>query len=179
MAGKGKKGKGKKGKKGKEEEEPKDEYMEMDGSRLEKTLAMLKEKWTESKVYRNMLQIEKDMIHDFYHNTRTEIKELDAEIKNFDTKMQELEEHHNVEKKVYEQKVKHLDYEHDNSCNRVKNQAQTNMKEENQEHKESEKVMVKEKKDQKDDYARDDLNNIAEIEEKEKDLDANLKEIQF
>jgi len=72
-----------------------------------------------------------------------------------------------------------LDYEHDNSCNRVKNQAQTNMKEENQEHKESEKVMVKEKKDQKDDYARDDLNNIAEIEEKEKDLDANLKEIQF
>jgi hypothetical protein len=102
MAGKGKGKKGKKGKKSKEEVEPEDEYMTMDGTYLEKTLKMLKEKWDESKVYRNMLQIEKDMIHDFYHNTRTEIKELDAEIKNFDTKMQELEEHHNVEKKVYE-----------------------------------------------------------------------------
>jgi hypothetical protein len=51
------------------------------------------------------------------------------------------------------------------------------MKNERQAHNENEKVMLKEKKDQKDEYARDDLNNIAEIEEKEKDLDANLKEI--
>ena len=35
-----------------------------------------------------MLQIEKDMIHDFYHNTREEIKELESEIRNFDTKME-------------------------------------------------------------------------------------------
>ena len=29
------------------------------------------------------------MIHDFYHNTREEIKELEARVRNFDTKMQE------------------------------------------------------------------------------------------
>jgi hypothetical protein len=52
------------------------------------------------------------MIHDFYHNTCTEIKETESEIKNFDTKMQELDDAHRVEIKVYMQKVKHLEYEH-------------------------------------------------------------------
>ena len=75
----GGKKKGKKGKKGaKEEPEPEDDYMKMDGSTLEKTMAALKEKLADSKVKRNLIQIEKDMIHDFYHNTREEIKELDA-----------------------------------------------------------------------------------------------------
>lgn len=99
MGGKKKKGKKKKGKK--EEPEPEDEYMKMDGNTLEKTMADLKERLTDAKIKRNLIQIEKDMIHDFYHNTRSEIKETEAEIKNFDTKMQELEEAHRVEIKVY------------------------------------------------------------------------------
>lgn len=44
-----------------------------------------------------MLQIEKDMIHDFYHNTREEIKELDAQVKNYDTKMQVANEKHRTD----------------------------------------------------------------------------------
>jgi hypothetical protein len=70
--------KGKKGKKNKEEKEPEDHYMLMKGDQLEITIANLKEKLQDAKIKRNMLQIEKDMIHDFYHNTREEIKELDA-----------------------------------------------------------------------------------------------------
>jgi hypothetical protein len=82
-----KKKKGKKGKKGREEPEPEDQYMTMKGEQLEINIANLKEKLQDAKIKRNMLQIEKDMIHDFYHNTREEIKELDASITNFDTKM--------------------------------------------------------------------------------------------
>jgi len=63
------------------------------------------------------------MIHDFYHNTRSEIREHEAEVKNFDTKMQELEEAHRVEIKVYMQKVKHLEYEHGNNCEGVQAEA--------------------------------------------------------
>ena len=59
------------------------------------------------------------MIHDFYRNTRQEISENESEIKNFDTKMQELEEAHRVEIKVYMQKVKHLEYEHQNNADKV------------------------------------------------------------
>jgi growth arrest-specific protein 8 len=109
MGGKKKGGKKKKGTK--EEPEPMDEYMKMDGATLEKTMAALKDRLEEAKVKRNLIQIEKDMIHDFYNNTRAEIKETEAEIKNFDTEMQKMEEAHRAEIKVYIQKVKHIEYE--------------------------------------------------------------------
>jgi hypothetical protein len=41
------------------------------------------------------------MIHDFYHNTRSEIKELEARVKNLDTDMQTLEESHRTQIKVF------------------------------------------------------------------------------
>jgi len=119
MGGKKKKG-GKKGKKPKEEPEPDDDYMKMDGETLDKNMSTLKDKLAEAKIRRNMLQMEKDMIHDFYHNTRSEIKELEARIKNFDTDMQEKESQHRTQIKVYMQKVKHLEYEQGNNCDRVK-----------------------------------------------------------
>ena len=60
------------------------------------------------------------MVHDFYHNTRQEIKELEARIKNLDTDMQDLEGVHRTQIKVFMQKVKHLEYEHGNNCDKVK-----------------------------------------------------------
>jgi len=88
MGGKKKGKKGRKGKKGKKEEpEPEDEFMKMDGASLEKNMAALKEKLTDAKIKRNLIQIEKDMIHDFYNNTRKEITEHEAETTNFDTQM--------------------------------------------------------------------------------------------
>ena len=77
--------------------------------------ATFKEKLVDAKLTRNMLQMEKDMIHDFYHNTRSEIKELEAKIKNLDTDMQTKEEGHRTELKVFMQKVRHLEYDHGNN----------------------------------------------------------------
>lgn len=65
--------------------EPDDHYMTMKYDQLELTVAALKQRYEEAKCKRNMLQIEKDMIHDFYHNTRAEIKEKQATIENLDT----------------------------------------------------------------------------------------------
>ena len=48
-----------------------------------------------------MLQMEKDMIYDFYQNTRAEIKELDARIMNLDTDTQTEQEKHNAVIKVF------------------------------------------------------------------------------
>ena len=170
MGGKGK-GMKKKKKGPREEPEPDDEFMKMDGATLEKTMAALKEKLNDAKIKRNLIQIEKDMIHDFYHNTRSEIKESEAEIKNFDTKMQELEEAHRVEIKVYIQKVKHLEYEHSNNAERVQAEAAYLMKEERNHHLDNEKDMRKDKKNQKEEYERDEMSNIGQVEEKEKDLE--------
>jgi len=41
------------------------------------------------------------MIHDFYSNTKNQITEVNSEIKNYDTKMENLENHHWVQIKVY------------------------------------------------------------------------------
>ena len=90
--------------------------------------------------------MEKDMVHDFYHNTRSEIKELEARIKNFDTDMQTMEEVHRTQIKVYMQKVKHLQYEHGNNCDRVEVDARRIMKEERVHHVENDKDMLNKKK---------------------------------
>ena len=172
-----KKKKGKKGKKGaKDEVEPEDDWMKMDGETLEKNMTNLKEKLVDAKIKRNMLQMEKDMVHDFYHNTRSEIKELEARIKNFDTDMQSMEEVHRTQIKVYMQKVKHLQYEHGNNCDRVEVDARRIMKEERVHHVENDKDMLNKKKQQKSEYDGEDRTNIGEIEHKEKELDQNLKD---
>jgi hypothetical protein len=48
--------------------------------------------------------------------------------------MQELEDAHRVEIKVYMQKVKHLEYEHTNNCERVQAEGAFLMKEERTHH---------------------------------------------
>ena len=90
-----------KGKKPKEVPEAIDELTPLDGATLEKTMAALKEKLQDAKIRRNLVQFEKDLIHDFYNNTRTDIKDSEAEIKNFDTSMQEMENGHRIEIKTY------------------------------------------------------------------------------
>lgn len=122
-------------------------------------MAALKEKLVDAKIKRNMLQMEKDMVHDFYHNTRAEIKEIDARIKNFDTDMQSMEEVHRTQIKVFMQKVKHLEYEHENSCARVKTDAQKILKEERMHHIDNDKDMLSKKKEQKQQYMGDDSTN--------------------
>jgi len=124
-----------------------------------------------------MLQMEKDMIHDFYHNTRSEIKELEARIKNLDTDMQTLEEKHKTQIKVYQQKVKHLEYEHGNNKDQVINEANKLMNEEKGYHTDKEKDMIKDKKKYKDEYIRDQISNATQIENEEKDFDLEIQEL--
>ena len=169
--------KGKKGKKGKEEPEPEDGYMTMKGEQLQITIENLKEKLQDAKIKRNMLQIEKDMIHDFYHNTREEIKELEARVSNFDTLMQNSEESHRTDIISHMQKVKHLEYEHLNSCDGVKGDAQGDMTEERNYFLDNEKDNLKSKGERKEAYSRDEMANIAEVEEYEKTLQDSVNDL--
>ena len=157
--------------------DPDDPLMQYDSQRLLTTQQDLLDKLSTAKVRRNMLQMEKDMIHDFYHNTRQEIKELEARIKNFDTDMQTLEEDHKTQIKVYQQKVKHLEYEHSNNKEQVVIQANSLMNEEKNHHTDNEKEMIKDKKKYKDEYIRDQISNATHIENEEKDFDLEIQEL--
>ena len=105
---------------------------------------------------RNTLQIEKDMIHDFYQNTREEIKELEAEIKNFDTKMQMEEETHNTLVISHQQKVQHHEYEHQEAIEQTKAEGQDIMAEEDAHHHATESTNRNGKQNKKEDYERND-----------------------
>ena len=69
------------------------------------------------------------------------------------------------------QKVKHLEYEHGNNCDRVKIDSQKVMKEERLHHTDKDKEMLKDKKKYKDDYTKDEIQNQGDIDNREKELD--------
>jgi DNA repair exonuclease SbcCD ATPase subunit len=61
------------------------------------------------------LKITQDKINNFWDITKNELAQAKAELLNKDREMEELEEKHQVEIKVYKQKVKHLLYEYQNN----------------------------------------------------------------
>ena len=142
MGGKKKGKKGRKGK-GKDAEEPPNKFQGMLGEVLEITLKSLKDKLEDAKIKRNWLQIEKDMMHDFYHNTRSEISEIEAKITNFDTKVQESEAAHRTDKISLKQKIAHLEFEHRQNQDQVKTYALEQMGGERVYHQDIEKTNLK------------------------------------
>lgn len=118
------------------------------------------------------------MIHDFYHNTREEIKELDARITNYDTRMQDSESKHRTEIISHMQKVKHLEFEHVDACGTVKSEALDDMKLERKHHTDTEKSNLESKAERKETYLVNDKANIAEIEEREEELKRKVRDLQ-
>jgi hypothetical protein len=138
---------------------------------------MLKEKLNDGKIKRNLIQIEKDMIHDFYTNTKNEMKQIDSEVTNFESSMEELEQAQSTEIRVYMQKVKHLEYDHKNSLSKVELESKTVMKDENEFHQNNEKEARKGKADLKQQYGETDSSNIEEVNKTEDNLKTELEEI--
>lgn len=174
----GKKKKGKKGRKKKEEPEPEDEFFTMRGEQLEITITNLREKLQNSKMQRNTLQIEKDMIHDFYQNTREEIKELESQIKNFDTKMQKEEDTHNTLVVSHLQKVQHHEYEHGEQVDMVKAQGAEIMRDEDTYHQGIESKNRDTKRQDKAEFEQNDQANISEIEGLDKSAKQTIEELE-
>jgi hypothetical protein len=83
----------------------------MPAPELEGNLKLFKEKVAEIKSKRNYIQMDRDMVEQFYHNTELEIEELRTEILNKETDGENMQLGHNTEVKVFLQKLKLLEYE--------------------------------------------------------------------
>ena len=66
--------------------------------------------------------------------------------------MQQAEKTHRTQITSHMQKVKHLEYEHMNSCDQVKSDAKEDMQEERKHHTSHEKDNLKDKQFKKDEY---------------------------
>uniref|UniRef100_A0A8C3B2D0 Dynein regulatory complex subunit 4 n=1 Tax=Cyclopterus lumpus TaxID=8103 RepID=A0A8C3B2D0_CYCLU len=93
---------------------------ELSKEQMEEHIVRLREELDREKEERNYFQLERDKIHTFWEITDSKLEEVKAEKKNFDTDIEEDEGRHQVEVKVYKQKMKHLLCEHQNTISELK-----------------------------------------------------------
>jgi len=86
--------------------------MPMDLETLKKELASIKEKLLEERIKRNYIQMEKEMIFDFYNTTRKDLEEARTMVVVHDHDIEQAEEDHKIEMTVYMRKLQYLEHEH-------------------------------------------------------------------
>ncbi|XP_015262197.1 PREDICTED: growth arrest-specific protein 8 [Gekko japonicus] len=134
------------GKKGKAKGSPVVDALPPEGmskEQLEDHIMRLREELDREREERNYFQLERDKIHTFWEITRRQLDEKKAELRNKDREMEEAEERHQVEIKVYKQKVKHLLYEHQNNLTELKAEGTVAMKLAQKDHRSQEMDMRK------------------------------------
>uniref|UniRef100_A0A2K6EVT6 Dynein regulatory complex subunit 4 n=1 Tax=Propithecus coquereli TaxID=379532 RepID=A0A2K6EVT6_PROCO len=110
---------------------------------VEEHVSRIREELDREREERNYFQLERDKIHTFWEITRRQLEEKKAELRNKDREMEEAEERHQVEIKVYKQKVKHLLYEHQNNLTEMKAEGTVVMKLAQKEHRAQESALRK------------------------------------
>ncbi|XP_051485396.1 dynein regulatory complex subunit 4 isoform X2 [Apus apus] len=93
---------------------------EMSKEQLEMHVARLREELEREREERNFFKLEGEKIRTFLEVTRQQLEEKKAELRNRDREMEEAEERHQVEIKIYKQKVKHLLHEHQENLTELK-----------------------------------------------------------
>ncbi|XP_053555347.1 dynein regulatory complex subunit 4 [Bombina bombina] len=116
---------------------------EMSNEQLEEHIVRLREELDREREERNYFQMERDKIHAFWEITRRQLDDKKSELRNKDREMEEAEERHQVEIKVYKQKVKHLLYEHQNNISELKAEGSVSMKLAQKDHHIQESVLRK------------------------------------
>ncbi|KAI9528401.1 hypothetical protein NQZ68_020226 [Dissostichus eleginoides] len=160
---------------------------EMSKEQLEEHIVRLREELDREREERNYFQLERDKIHSFWKITERQLVEVKAERKNFDKDIEEDEGRHQVEIKVYKQKMKHLLCEHQNTISELRADAlvstQAGQKEqgqlETQLHKDMKAIMVDKQEHENENLVKElDLKNAEEIAEIRDSLEKKLAGIQ-
>ncbi|KAJ3083031.1 Dynein regulatory complex subunit 4, partial [Quaeritorhiza haematococci] len=95
---------------------------------------------------RNYFQLERDKISSFWEITKNELSESKAELLNKARELEELEEKHQVEIKVYKQKVKHLLYEYQNNVAHLQTDSERALQLDQEEHLSREQQLKRDKR---------------------------------
>lgn len=173
--------KGKKGKKGKKKSaKPKTPTVidgmsteEMSKEQLEEHIGRLREELEREREERNYFQLERDKVNTFWEITKRQFDEKKAELRNKDREMEDAEERHQIEIKVYKQKVKHLLYEHQNNISELKTESSIALKRAQEEHRDQESELRKDKRSLKV------INKEQELAHENEHKDLRMKQDQY
>jgi len=122
---------------------------EMTQEQLVEHVGRMREELDREREERNFFQLERDKIHTFWEITRRQLEDRKAELRNKDREMEESEERHQVEIKVYKQKAKQLLFEHQNGSAELRMNNMNALKQQASEVTAHEKVLRDEKKELK------------------------------
>ncbi|KAJ3026547.1 UNVERIFIED_CONTAM: Dynein regulatory complex subunit 4 [Siphonaria sp. JEL0065] len=121
-----------------------------DGSKskedLENDLKQAVEDLAKEREERNYFQLERDKINSFWEITKADLQESKAELINKDREIEEQEEKHQVEIKVYKQKVKHLLYEYQNNVAHLQADSDRVLQLDQEQHLSSEQQLKRDKR---------------------------------
>ncbi|XP_062923550.1 dynein regulatory complex subunit 4 isoform X2 [Mobula hypostoma] len=132
---------------------------DMSKEQLEEHIVRLREELDREREERNYFQLERDKIHTFWEITKRQLEEKKSELRNKDREMEDAEERHQVEVKVYKQKVKHLLYEHQNNLAELKIENTVALKLGQKEHHDQERHLVNDMRNLKLELKEQELSN--------------------
>eukprot|EP01061_Rhynchopus_euleeides_P023972 TRINITY_DN38788_c0_g1_i1.p1 TRINITY_DN38788_c0_g1~~TRINITY_DN38788_c0_g1_i1.p1 ORF type:complete len:441 (+),score=214.25 TRINITY_DN38788_c0_g1_i1:233-1555(+) len=164
-----------------------DEVVQGGGPLLEMRLAW--DALLKARQMRNFFQLEGAKVNGFWEITKKELDSTHAALRNKEREREEMKERHQVEMKVYKQKVRHLLYEHKVQVAQLKTEAERALKNKLEEHigkegdhKRDRRHQLKEKKAQelehKDQVHRMKLNTFKELTILNQNYERQMKEIQ-
>jgi len=173
----GKKGKKKKNAKPEPQEEIPADLKELQIPALRDRIDAFMYRFNQAAKLRNNMQLEKDMVNQFYDITKTEVKQIEAELDNMDRQMEMLERDHRVHIKVHEQKVQNLEYEHKESRRQVAESADMAVQKEREVHSESVLEMNRDKLDIKRELKERRQENIEDVKMMQQGFEKSLKKL--
>mmetsp|Transcript_25394 Transcript_25394/g.65624 ORF Transcript_25394/g.65624 Transcript_25394/m.65624 type:complete len:475 (+) Transcript_25394:23-1447(+) len=177
MPPKGGKKKGGKDKKEKKADKADGEDGAVTVESLQEVIKELRGELEHERVERNYFQLERDKINTFWEISKKELEDRKAELRNKDREAEELEERHQVEIKVYKQKVKHLLYEHQNSVATLKSEGELALKLQQDEHSAREADLKKDKRSLKLELKELELSHEDVIRELKQEHDKNTTKL--
>lgn len=99
-----------------------------------KQLWMATDALQKAKALRNYFQLERDKINNFWEVSRRDLEAVKAELRQKEREKAEMYERHQIETKVFKQKVRHTLYEHQVQLTQLKIEAEETLRNKQQEH---------------------------------------------
>ncbi|XP_005052290.1 PREDICTED: growth arrest-specific protein 8 isoform X1 [Ficedula albicollis] len=119
---------------------------DMSREQLLEHVARVRQELDRERQERNSFQLECNKIQSYWEITRRELEEKKAELRNRDREMEEAEERHQLEIKVYKQKVKHLLHEQQENLTELKAEGVLSLRRAQKDHWDQERELWKEKR---------------------------------
>lgn len=124
---------------------PKGEFDDVDIPTLRKTLLSLRDDASKLARERAAAQADRDAVDSFSAVTRKDLRELELAVAEKQIELEGMKDAHRLEVKVYQQKVRHLEYEHGNSVAQARGEAAAELQDEDTLHLKREAYMREEK----------------------------------